>query len=233
MCCSDCLTTARRRSSSMTMGDRSPSTFWERSGCFPICPRRGSASPSTTSNPAALSRWGLLRSAAQSRRRTGQLFGNARHGRADRHEGGKTLFQSSERDRRDDARRSLARTFRDRRVEGAQDDTRSRTNGNRDAQRNRARRPCISGADQGCRIPSRHVPDESRHADQIDALCGGLERDDRSSLYVTEFCDFASPDRPLPEIPHRRGRRRDIPAASVYRRVLADPSCTDHSRNRA
>ena len=30
--------------------------------------------------------------------------------------------------------------------------------------------------------------------DQIEALCGTLERDDRSSLYVTEFCDFASAD---------------------------------------
>ena len=30
--------------------------------------------------------------------------------------------------------------------------------------------------------------------DQIEAVCGGLEMDDRSSLYVTEFCDFASAD---------------------------------------
>ena len=30
--------------------------------------------------------------------------------------------------------------------------------------------------------------------DQIEAICGGLERDERSSLYVTEFCDFASAD---------------------------------------
>jgi glutathione synthase/RimK-type ligase-like ATP-grasp enzyme len=30
--------------------------------------------------------------------------------------------------------------------------------------------------------------------DQIDAVCGGLDRDDRSSLYITEFCDFASAD---------------------------------------
>ena len=105
--------------------------------------------------------------------------------------------------------------------------------GTEHAQRNRARRPCVSGADQGCRIPSRHVPDESRHAGSdrsslrrpgagrpVIALCHGILR-----LRERRW--------PLPEIPHRRGRRRDIPAASVYRRVLADPSCTDHSRNRA
>jgi hypothetical protein len=30
--------------------------------------------------------------------------------------------------------------------------------------------------------------------ERIEAVCGGLERDDGSSLYVTEFCDFASAD---------------------------------------
>jgi hypothetical protein len=30
--------------------------------------------------------------------------------------------------------------------------------------------------------------------DQVETVCGGLDRDDRSSLYVTEFCDFASTD---------------------------------------
>ena len=30
--------------------------------------------------------------------------------------------------------------------------------------------------------------------DQIELVCGDLERDDRSSLYVTEFCDFVSAD---------------------------------------
>jgi glutathione synthase/RimK-type ligase-like ATP-grasp enzyme len=30
--------------------------------------------------------------------------------------------------------------------------------------------------------------------DQLDTVCGGLDWDERSSLYVTEFCDFASAD---------------------------------------
>lgn len=30
--------------------------------------------------------------------------------------------------------------------------------------------------------------------DQVEAVCGGLDRDDSSSLYITEFCDFASGD---------------------------------------